>query len=265
MLCCQVILYLALLAVYSSNANKLPHHQATESKCQWNIPANSPEVYFINLDKSVDRRHSIEQHLNEVGYKYRRIAGITPNQLYIPNDIETTWRTAWCKTQTNEVIPTKHEVIQDIHSPFRNYTYIMSAMCGRGKNRNTPKELGCTTSHIHAMWTAIYQNTTNNRYALIIEDDVSFPFNLDFDALTRSAPKDFGILQLFNSNKDTMKDTYFHYTKDNNFLWAESKNLKYWSTCAYLIDREVLKPVIDKIFYQQDGWWNFKVIAGIQG
>eukprot|EP01035_Chromulina_nebulosa_P023999 gene23999-31157_t len=54
------------------------------------------------------------------------------------------------------------------------------------------------------MRAAINSNSTTSRYALILEDDVRIPFDIDFDALVASAPKGFGILQLFNSNKHTM-------------------------------------------------------------
>lgn len=116
-----------------------------------------------------------------------------------------------------------------------------------------------------AMRRAIYSNTTKSPYALIIEDDVSFPFSINFTALAASAPQDFGILQLFNSNQVTMKDSWQHYLQNNNYLWMDSKNLKFWSTCAYLINRDVMKPIIDKVLYELDGWLQFKVIAGIQG
>ncbi len=49
--------------------------------------------------------------------------------------------------------------------------------------------------------------------ALISEDDIVFPFDIDFVALAASAPPDFGILQLFNSNPSSMKETWKRYTK----------------------------------------------------
>jgi GR25 family glycosyltransferase involved in LPS biosynthesis len=237
----------------------------SKDQCDWKPHPNSPEVYYINMDKSVERKHNMNRHLRDVGLSYQRISGLTPNFMYIPNDIESTWRTAWCKTQTSELIPPRNLVLRDPTSPLRNYTSVVAGLCGRGKNKNTPKELGCTTSHLIAMRQAIYSNRTTSRYALIIEDDVSLPFNIDFDALARSAPKGFGILQLFNSNIDSMTKLWKMYQKDPNYLWSESYNLRYWSTCGYMIDREVMKPVIDEVIYEKDGWLQFKIIAGIQG
>lgn len=91
------------------------------------------------MDKSTDRKNNMERHLTNVGLKFYRVAGLTPNFMYIPDDIETTWRTAWCKTQTSEVIPPRHEVLSNEHSPLYNKTSIIAGLCGRGKNRNTPK------------------------------------------------------------------------------------------------------------------------------
>ena len=33
----------------------------------------------------------------------------------------------------------------------------------------------------------------------------------------------------------------------------------FWSTCGYLIDREVLRTIVDKVVYEEDGWLKFKV------
>jgi hypothetical protein len=140
----------------------------------------------------------------------------------------------------------------------------MLAMCGRGNKKNTQKELGCVISHLVAMRTAIYSPTATSRYALIVEDDVYFPFDIDFDALALSAPTGFGILQLFNSNYPSMKRSFNSYVM-NNELWSlrTMNNFDFWSTCAYLIDRVVMKNIVDKVIYEKNGWLNYKLIAGI--
>jgi hypothetical protein len=53
--------------------------------------------------------------------------------------------------------------------------------------------------------------------------------------------------------------------KKKNILWMD-RNIgafNFWSTCAYLIDRVVMKDIIDKVIFERDGWLQFKVIAGI--
>lgn len=53
--------------------------------------------------------------------------------------------------------------------------------------------------------------------------------------------------------------------KKKNTLWMD-RNIgafNFWSTCAYLIDRVVMKDIIDKVIFEREGWMQFKVIAGI--
>lgn len=146
-----------------------------------------------------------------------------------------------------------------------NYTHVMLGLVGRG-GKNKLKEIGCTSSHLEAMRHAIHHNKTASKYAIIIEDDVQMPFNIDFDALAASAPQDFGILQLFNSNEESMESQWVRYLKTGH-LWADSfqhQAASFWSTCAYLINREVMRPIIDKIAYEANGWVNLKIVAGIK-
>lgn len=230
---------------------------AESSSCKWQQPENAPEVYWINLDHSRERKISMEKHLNEIGLRHFRVRGFYPKDIFIPPDIEATWRTAWCQMNT------------EWNPPERNssHTYLAytNSLCGRGKKKNTPKELGCTTSHLLAMYQAIYSPTAKSRYALIIEDDLFFPFNIDFDKLVTSAPNDFVILQLFNSNQKTMESTWQRYMKSPSDLWilTNTASFAFWSTCAYLIDRERLKPILDNVVRKHLGWYRFDIIAGI--
>lgn len=239
---------------------------AQKQHCSYAASPTAPEVYYINMDSSKTRKVTIENHLNKVGLRYFRIRGLTPKEIFIPPDIENTWRTAWCKVQTDWVPPDKLSPDFNSSSPYINHTAYMATLCGRGKDKNTPKELGCTTSHLVAMRKAIYSTTAKSRYALIVEDDVYFPFDIDFDAMVASAPKGFGILQLFNSNQGSMQSTWDSYVQNNGYLWTRRhpvKFLDFWSTCAYLIDRVTMKPVIDAVVTEINGWTQLKVIAGI--
>lgn len=247
-----------------------------EEKCQWPTKkqygsTTKPDIYYINMDKSRDRRVAMEAHLSEMGLSYHRIRGLPYQEIYIPDDIQKTWETRWCMLETEQKIPPRDSVIKDKKNPLHNMTAIMAGLCGRKrdvkKNKgNVPKELGCTSSHLIAMREAIYSES-RSRYALIIEDDVQFPFDVDWEELARSAPAGFGILQLFNSNQASMEETWLKYLKKNK-LWIQRLPMKFmdfWSTCAYLIDRIVMKPLVDSVIYEKDGWLQLKVIAGING
>lgn len=60
-----------------------------------------------------------------------------------------------------------------------------------------------------------------------------------------------------------MKRSFNSYLTDNE-LWSlrTMNNFDYWSTCAYLIDRVVMKEIVDKVIYEKNGWLNYKLIAG---
>jgi GR25 family glycosyltransferase involved in LPS biosynthesis len=236
---------------------------ANDEDCKWSKHVGAPETYYINLDRSKDRRANMERHLDNVGMSHFRVRGISPKEIYIPEDIENTWRTAQCKMKTDWVPPAKKSI--DYTSAYVHHSSFMTALCGRGKKKNTPKELGCTTSHLMAMRNAIYSNSPN-RYALIVEDDVQFPFDVDWNELAKSAPEDFSILQLFNSNEATMTQTWNAYTKNSSDLWTLRGSKKYfdfWSTCAYLVDKVKMKSVIDAVIFEVNGWTSFNVIAGM--
>jgi GR25 family glycosyltransferase involved in LPS biosynthesis len=239
---------------------------SSNDHCKWTTRENAPEVYYINMDSSVSRKVTIEQHLQKIGLRSFRVRGLTPKEIFIPPDIESTWRTANCQVQTEWTPPNKLAPDYNTSSVYDKYSSYMATLCGRGKDKNTPKELGCTTSHLVAMRKAVYSTTARSRYALIVEDDVYFPFDIDFEKLAQSAPKGFGILQLFNSNQGSMQSTWDSYVKNNEYVWVKRHPVKYfdfWSTCAYLIDRLAMKPVVDAVVTEYNGWVQLKVIAGI--
>lgn len=43
-----------------------------DAHCSWTKRPNAPEVYFINMDRSVDRRESMERHLSAMGMVHHR-------------------------------------------------------------------------------------------------------------------------------------------------------------------------------------------------
>jgi GR25 family glycosyltransferase involved in LPS biosynthesis len=257
-----VLLFFASLALLISPCSSFNRTTVHKPKCTWTKHENQPEIYFINLERSINRKIVMENHLSEVGFRYFRVRGLTPKEIYIPDDVEKFWLTRWCPSQTSwNPANTTTEL-----SSYAYQKYAMAAMCGRKKN--TPKEIGCTTSHLHAMRQAIYSTTATSRYALIVEDDVFFPFDVDYNALAESAPKDFGILQLFNSNQPTMKHTWDKYLRNpsaNLWMKRNAASFEYWSTCAYLIDRFVMKPVIDAVVLTERvlGVTEFKLVAGV--
>lgn len=229
---------------------------AADEQCGWTYGArrhrpDAVEVFWINMDKSAHRRISMENHLNQLGILHRRVRGLSVDEIYFPPDILSTWNQYEAQIQTKESIPA---TFTNTVGKVVNYTHFMNGLVGRTK-ANRLKEVGCTASHLEAMRLAIFANRTASKYALITEDDIHIPFNIDFDALVASAPNDFGILQLFNSNEESMKSTFERYIRSgqkpgNHVMWTEVRRKQaaaFWSTCAYLINRDVMRSVIAKV------------------
>ena len=136
-----------------------------------NIP-----LYYINMDKSEDRKIILEKQLKDLNIKlYTRIRAVPGNKLKSIN-----------------------------FGFFDNYTYI------NYYNDLSVYELGCTLSHIIAIKTA---KEDNRDIALIIEDDVLFilmPYwPYDLKSLIDKAPNDWEIIQLFTINGKIGGKNYF--------------------------------------------------------
>lgn len=90
-----------------------------------------PEIFFINMDRSVTRRTKMEQHLQQLGFRYQRVRGIEPRDMYIPTDIMKTWTNRRCMLDTAENFLPRVEVQQNSSHPLNSYSFIISALCGR--------------------------------------------------------------------------------------------------------------------------------------
>jgi GR25 family glycosyltransferase involved in LPS biosynthesis len=249
LICILLSIFLGLVVPYYEN-------------CLYEDRTEKPEIFWINLERSHDRGMRMQQTINQVKLKGVRIRGIDANkdEIYLPPDIEKTWPGAWC---------IKDLPITDENNPPNGTRVVMTGLCGRarkGVKGNTFGELGCTSSHLLAIREAVNRNSSTG-IALISEDDIIFPFDIDFISLAASAPKDYGILQLFNSNPSSMKETWRRYSKSHDALWIEShpnKKMDFWSTCIYLINLNVMRDVIDGMAaYDSNGVLNMKVLTQI--
>lgn len=261
------------------------------TNCNWHNYSYKPTVFYINLESNHARRIQLESHLQDVGLSYHRVNALKPSDIYVPPDVLSTYLTNDCKFHTSMNIPAKQSL--NPSSNLYNYSSVVLGLCSGRHNRNsnhTLTELAVVASHLKAIRTAIYHDLDNplsqnillensffsystikmsvltrfeDRYALIIEDDVSFPLNIDFYQLIKSAPSDFEVLQLMNTRQLTLDSLYKRYKSDSNFIWYKYthifKRLTY-GACAYIIDKVRLKYKIDKIIYQHNGWLKYQII-----
>jgi len=112
-----------------------------------------------------------------------------------------------------------------------------------------------------AIYKACHSKSNSSRYALIMEDDIFIPLNIDWKQLYASAPEGWGTLQLFSMHFTKNTQNWNHYKRNPEDLWSKEK---LWSAGAYLIDKEVMKPVISKLLTGNNGWWKFRILANAQ-
>eukprot|EP00605_Chrysophyceae_sp_TOSAG23-4_P002837 GSChrysophyteH1.ASY1.ANO1.3125.1 assembled CDS len=237
------------------------------------------------MDSSISRRQHMEKQLFSMGYDYERFRGITLNNIHIPEDIRMTWNTKRARYQSEEL--DYRSLIHDSETEY-SPAIVVTGLYGRRKT-NRLNELGCTISHLLAMRKAIYSDLkedgshSDSNYAIITEDDVVFPFSVDWKGLIESAPAGFGILQLFNSNEESMQSLFKNYQKSSAKAGSDYRNpekLKlwherfprqpgsFWSTCAYVFDKRVMRPVIDSIIHLKEisstNFGKARILAGIK-
>jgi GR25 family glycosyltransferase involved in LPS biosynthesis len=271
--CIIIFLFISNL-LSESVANEWHSRRVSNTSCNWNSTANTnPSVYWINMEGSTDRRQYMEDQLKNLKFRNHRVTAVTPT------------------------------------SPTYNISKLQKPC-----NRNTEKDISSILSHLTAIHKAIYseESTSNgvscdvvkrkkskrrseckrsvqplkmSDYALIIEDDVQFVYQLNFSALISSAPENFGILQLSTSNEEALqilwstfkekstvqksaynglenleKQNFLHYYDKNltarerlwtRNLWTsqtkDGRTSLFWSAQAYLINKRIIKPFIDDV------------------
>ena len=243
------------------------------------VGGSKPEVYWINLNASVLRRKAMTTFLDDYGLPHFRVEALARQDLYVPDDLIAGWGFR-CNPRTS--FTPRAEVNQFENSLDKMYPrkIFVKGICGSAENNK--KELVVVVSHLLAIRAAVYSPTATSRYALILEDDVWTPFDINFELLalelTTETGRPFGIVQLFNSKARTL-DEYFHcFMRPDNYncqlefgrfsRWAtrtpaqDGRYLSTWSTGAYLIDRAIMKPIIDKIFANEFlGWTSVTILA----
>jgi hypothetical protein len=198
----------------------------------------APDVFFINLDRSANRRTFMERRLkyfNLHGLSHR-VRAYVPEDIFVPSTIKVPDE---CKVFSGKVALSsidQHRVFVDGH-------------CGRPKN--SKRELTTTTSHLGALYEATHSSntSTSSPYALILEDDLELAFEIDWPIFFQSLPPDAVMLQLVTSNERDVAVLYSKYKKSGGkHVWHKrlDKN-DFWCAGAYIVHKERLRPVIDRI------------------
>ena len=187
------------------------------------------EIYYINLKSSVDRDEMTRRHLSHYSYPYFRVDAVS----YGSNKhVNLTSAHHPCE------LPTEPLIFNTSFSTFERVR--VNKLCIA--KRNTIKEIAVTLSHVKAVYTAITSNNSHP-YAMIMEDDLQIQFDVDFDALVKRFPPDFGVIQLFVINHIAGTPslipreaslTFIHSQRLRTLLCGEKSYLRYLE--AYLLE-----------------------------
>jgi GR25 family glycosyltransferase involved in LPS biosynthesis len=176
--------------------------------------------YWINLDKACDRRSFMEKQFNKNGIKNKRVSA------YSPIDLE--------------------HILMD--KPPYNCGY---PECIENGCKNCPIEYAVVCSHLKAIEEGY---KSGEDYFIVCEDDIGFPFEIDFEKMVNGVPKEIDIIQMMVITEG--HTDYFY----NNFYKNKVYFIRYKpitpSAGFYLVSRKGAKRLLD--LYLNNDKYNFQ-------
>ena len=190
-------------------------------------PADVLPIYWINLDKSVERRAHMET-------QFEQLSSVRANRVvaYNGDDVK--------RLASAGQLNTKSKMIEECTNPSTCYANHVA-------DQFLTKEFGCTLSHLAAIQQAF---DNGDDVALILEDDVIMTqkFVDIFTAYSKDAPDDWQILQLFTNNIVILQ--HLHQLDNDQFIqWMPD----HWGTTAYLINRAGMQAILGTLSKSSGG------------
>jgi GR25 family glycosyltransferase involved in LPS biosynthesis len=165
--------------------------------------------YWINLDKSTERKLFMENQFKEKNIENVRVSAITPEDF---DEVLADQRPLTCKHQG-----------------------CVNCEC----------EFACISSHIKAMKEGL--SNTNDEWFVIMEDDMLLPYNIDYKSLINDAPPDFEILQLCISYGNTVEVLYNNLLLNNKINFIKWKYLLPCAG-MYIVSRKGAEKLVNKFY-----------------
>lgn len=136
-------------------------------------PLPKTPVFYINMDSATERNEEFRAQMAKRGFRSTRVPAV------------------------------KASVVDQVKVDFTTVAI----------TKHTNAELACLVSHLSAIHEAVHdpKADSDHPYALIMEDDAEFAMDIDIDAIIKSAPKNFGILQLTTSNAEQAHNFWNEY------------------------------------------------------
>ena len=216
---------------------------------------NLPHIYWINLERSSERREKITSLFEKHNLKNTRVDAF--DYLNIDNFCANNTDEI-CQQKINMFKQRKNKMITEMkqNNPTTDLT-LFDCMLETDVKKNInnventkshkQKELSCLSSHLKAMKT--FLETSNDKYCIIAEDDLSLEYTKYWDKTfweyLESLPDDWECLQL-------TQIMTVHSIQHSNFIVNRINIIPYkknfsWSTTAYLINRKGAQKLLDKI------------------
>ena len=217
---------------------------------------NLLDTFWINLERSWERRTLMNKMFDRFGVEnHKRINAVTNHSIYFPPSFN--YQGA-CNSLTEQEKQREIEKItEQQRKGERNMTVLIASLCSDFHDAERYYTLACTLSHLIAIHKAIHHSNhrsspTKKDYALILEDDISFNYEIDFKKLVNSAPKNFSVMQLSVNSEYMVKRMWKQYTQNpTSNLWLPRKDPKLtWSAAAYLIHKERLRAKVAQVIEQ---------------
>jgi GR25 family glycosyltransferase involved in LPS biosynthesis len=176
-------------------------------------------LYYINLDKSFERKKYIEEQFNKYkgngSVKLVRVPGVVGKDLNMKEgEINVS------PVDQKQILKYKYD------TSFPTNMFILSH-----------NELGCLLSHIKAIY---FSYINGDKYSIILEDDASFFLTplwcKSINQIVNDAPKDWNIIHL--------RPRYIY---DNEFSDTKTLNPVLNGCLAYLINRKGMENIIGNV------------------
>jgi len=171
------------------------------------------KFYWINIDSSFHRKEFMENQFNKFNINNKRISAITPDDF--------------------------PEILED-EPPY----YCGNTCCLLNNCNDCKFEYACICSHLKAIKEGFDEGL---EYFIICEDDILFPFEINFDFLIKQLPQNFHILQMMVLDDKANELLYNHYKSTNELFVRFNPNLHFFSTGMYLISRDGASNLLNKM------------------
>ena len=186
-------------------------------KLTWEFDESNLKIYFINLDRSIERRVKFEEEIAHLPFHLLSTLSFDRVPAIDRSYVKTMLAQGNLKL---DGIETGHEIDQI-------------------SKRYSEPEVACTLSHLKAILKA-YKDGFES--ALIVEDDavLTAKFLENWKAYSYFAPEDWTVLQ-WTTNNAFVNQKESHRSNDFWISWTGH----HWSTIAYTINREGMERVLN--------------------